>query len=342
MTEYVTYIDNLPPTDSIEVFGLHENVNITAALKDTDLFLQTMLSIQPRTAGGGAGMSRDDVVDALAKDIEDRLPKAFDVEAAGEKYPVLYENSMNTVLVQELIRFNKLLAKVRSTLADVRKALVGLVVMSFDLEAMANSMYNGAVPDLWTAVSYPSLKPLASWVTDFIARLKMFQVWLKKGSPSVYWLSGFFFTQSFLTGTLQNFARKHKIPIDELGYDFEVRPDIDEKDATTQPPDDGNYVFGLFLEGARWDIETMLIAEPFKRQLWSVMPCIHLKPTQIKKIPTDVLVYPCPLYKTSKRAGVLSTTGRSTNLVMAINLTSALSETHWVKRGVALLSQLDD
>ena len=55
--------------DDIEVFGLHSNVNITAAIKETNEFLGTMLSIQPRTSGGGGGLSREEVVDTLAKDI---------------------------------------------------------------------------------------------------------------------------------------------------------------------------------------------------------------------------------------------------------------------------------
>lgn len=46
-------------------------------------------------------------MDELAEDILSKLPEDFDVDAVVEKYPVLYEDSMNTVLRQEVIRFNR-------------------------------------------------------------------------------------------------------------------------------------------------------------------------------------------------------------------------------------------
>lgn len=73
---------------------------------------------------------------------------------------MLYEESLNTVLIQEAIRYNKLLKVIESSLKDLLKALKGLVVMSEALEKMSGSLFKNMVPAMWAGKAYPSLKPL--------------------------------------------------------------------------------------------------------------------------------------------------------------------------------------
>uniref|UniRef100_A0A670KHQ4 Dynein axonemal heavy chain 3 n=1 Tax=Podarcis muralis TaxID=64176 RepID=A0A670KHQ4_PODMU len=325
---YIDYLRSLPIITHPGVFGLHENADITKDNQETNLLFNSVLLTLPRQAGG----------EELAQDVLSKLPQDFDLEYVMEMYPVLYRESMNTVLRQELIRFNRLTEVVRSSLVNLLKAIKGQVLMSSELEDVFNSMLVGKVPPMWAAKSYPSLKPMGSYVSDLLMRLVFFQEWINHGPPIVFWISGFYFTQSFLTGVSQNYARKYTIPIDHIGFEFEV---MTQEHSMTQLPEDGAYVKGLYLEGARWDRETMRIGESFPKILYDFLPIIWLKPGESSKFLHEG-IYLCPVYKTSARRGTLSTTGHSTNYVLSIELPSDLPQKHWINRGVAALCQLDD
>ena len=86
----------LPVAALSQVFGLHDNADISKDQQGTQLLFDTLL-MTGGSGGGGGGSGEEDLVDGLVKDILKRMPANFDIEKAQYKYPVLYEESMNQV-----------------------------------------------------------------------------------------------------------------------------------------------------------------------------------------------------------------------------------------------------
>lgn len=208
-------------------------------------------------------------------------------------------------------------------------------------------MFNGKIPDIWRPLSYPSLKPLGSYCKNLIARIKFFQTWVDEGLPNNFWLPGFHFTTGFLTGVKQNFARKYTIAIDEIILDFKIHGAQCE-----EPPEDGAYTYGNFIEGCKWNYDDGYLDESDEKILFVPAPIIEVIPIHNKpkegsddegdEIDPTKPFYQAPMYRTAERKGVLSTTGHSTNFVMYVRMPTDTMERaiHWIKRGVALLNQL--
>jgi dynein heavy chain len=150
------------------VFGLHDNATLTKDQNDTNNLLQSVIDTEGGGgSGGGASGSKEEMILSVAQDIANKIPDNFDMEYAQLKYPVRWDESMNTVLCQELIRFNGLLSLMRSSLSNIQKAVKGLVVMSLELEILGNSLFVNRTPIMWKARSYPSLKPLSGYIYIF-------------------------------------------------------------------------------------------------------------------------------------------------------------------------------
>ena len=349
---YVDYIESLPLTSDPEAFGLHQNADIICAETETTEAFDTILSLQPKAVAGD-GLSREDIISDICKGIEDRLYPPFDTEAVSMAYPLTYNQCMNTVLLQECMRYNGLLKEMARTLPLLRKALKGLVTMSQDLEAMGDKLFVGGIPENWEANAYPSLKPLGPWVDELMERLAFLHDWIDNGVPACYWVPGFYFPQAFFTGVQQNYARKYTLAIDTVSFNVRVREELTredmEKAGTYESPEDGCYIWGLWLEGARWNSEIHSIDDSLPKQLYTRLPMIHMDP-QANRPPPEKGIYRLPVYKTLLRRGTLSTTGHSTNFVMWMEVPSNRAEFKnnlnqvdqdtWIRAGVGAFCAL--
>lgn len=100
-----------------------------------------MIAMQPKTSSG-KGKSREEIIGDQCKFLHSKAPKPFDIDMVQRKYPTMYEESMNTVLLQECIRYNRLLQDMQVQLPLIQRALLGEVTMSEDLEKMATSIFD--------------------------------------------------------------------------------------------------------------------------------------------------------------------------------------------------------
>jgi len=187
-SDYLAYINSLPLTTSPEIFGLHENAEIITAQNESANLLETILGMQPRTTSS-SGKSSDEVVSEILKTIEQYTPNLFDYEEVFKNFPTEYNESMNTVLIQEVIRYNNLLSIIKKHIKLLKRALSGRIVMSDEMDKIATSLYNNQVPTIWIKSGFLSLKPLMSWAQDLKERIEFFKNWIEQGTPKAFCLS---------------------------------------------------------------------------------------------------------------------------------------------------------
>ena len=84
----------------------------------------------------------------------------------------------------------------------------------------------------------------------------------------------------------------------------------------------------------------MLIWDSLHKQMDDTMPVVHFVPTQ--NFQRNTADYECPLYKTAVRAGVLTTTGASSNYIIGLDIPTERQPDYWVRMGVAALCALTE
>merc|ERR1719394_2213663 len=216
----------------------------------------------------------------------------------------------------------KVITIVRTTLADLKLAIDGTIIMNENLRDALDNMFDARIPALWRKISWQS-STLGFWFTELLERNDQFSTWIYKGRPKVFWMTGFFNPQGFLTAMKQEVTRSHK----GWALDSVITQNLItrfSKDEINKHPPEGVYIYGLFMEGANLDKRTGKIVESRTKILYESMPVIYIY--AINTVAgKDNKQYSCPIYRKPIRKDI--------NYIGSIDFESDVNPKHWVMRG---------
>ena len=198
--------------------------------------------------GGGGGITREAHIANTARDVQDKVPKEYDMMAIAKQ---MGENRTpcQIVLLQELERWNILVNFMARKLSDLQKALIGEIGMSDDLDGLGSDLFNGYLPSMFRRYVPDTQKALGGWMDHFVGRMDLYSNWIEHGEPHVMWLAGLHVPESYLTALIQTTCRRKNWPLDKSTFQTKVTG-LMSKEEVTEGLEDGCYVIGLYLEGA--------------------------------------------------------------------------------------------
>ncbi|XP_076235061.1 dynein beta chain, ciliary [Calliopsis andreniformis] len=326
---YHQYVDDYLPAESPVLYGLHPNAEIGFLTATAENLFRTLLGMLSKAAvdTSGAEISAEDKMKGIIEDLMDKLPEEFNMAELHGK--VEDRTPYVTVALQECERMNFLCEELKRSLHELDLGLKGELTINAEMEDLLNYIMIDAVPPSWAKRAYPSNLGLNSWFADMLNRINELANWTADFNlPPSVWLGGFFNPQSFLTAIMQQTARKNEWPLDKMCLHCEVLRKY--KDEITSAPREGAYINGLYMEGARWDMQAGYIMDSRFKELYPLMPVVYIRAiTQDKQELKNM--YECPVYKTRTRGPTY---------VWTFNLKTKDKASKWILAGVAILLQI--
>jgi dynein heavy chain len=361
---YINYTETDLPADSPSMFGLHPNAEIGYLTNWTSAIFDTIMVL-----GGGGGAGDEAGGGAIREKmtyLQENLPETFQmIDIADTAAPLLEGDSSPYVMVamQECQRMNNLMSEIKRSLVELDKGMKGVLNMSQTMEdliaALNLNQWPGRNPFstcLWEKKAWPSMKNLMTEYADMLLRIAQLKKWSEDlVTPYCLWLPGLFNPTSYLTAVMQVTARKTQMPLDTMTTETYVTT-YQKADYVDYYPQDGAFIHGLYIEGARWpSLEDMdgeqeevtgvpcsgVLFDSRLKELLPPMPVIYVKAVEVQPTwePSAVgylrrldYIYEAPVYLTSFRG--------HTYVFLATLKTNA-PNSKWVLTGTALLMQTD-
>jgi len=222
---------------------------------------------------------------------------------------------------------NSLIETMLATLEELDLGFKGELTMGDHMERLQDALFLDRVPGAWSKVAYPSIRGLTTWLANLKGRLEQLREWTQGPTdiPVVTWLSGLFNPTSFLTAVMQTTAQAQSLELDKLRVATEVTKRMEPSEFSAHSRD-GAYVYGLSLEGARWDMQGAMLAPSAAGEMTCLMPVINCKAAPADK--TESNIYECPCYKHLRRGPTY---------VFSAPLKTKAPAAKWVLAGTALI-----
>ena len=307
-----TYIDVVITSESPALFGLHPNAELEYRITETNTLFKNLIDLEPKEAGGASegseGSKFDDVkaeCDNIGANCADGLFDIIKMKQAREGELTPDQN----VFMQECEQMKSLCELIKKNLKDITDAIDGKLTMDERIEQLIFSISARRVPKKWITDGFATNRGLASWTKSLIARIDQLKAFESSDNvvPKVVFINRLFNPLSYLTAIRQLAARKLEQELDKL--DILTEPsNYYLKDNEPQnfvfKDSQGVPIYGLHLQGCRFDEDNKILEESRPKENYFVLPIIFCKVVGIEFLdPKKDLKnsYICPIYKTIDR-----------------------------------------
>ena len=310
--QWDAYIDVVITSESPALFGLHPNAELEYRITETNTLFRNLIDLEPKDSGssseGSEGSKYDDVkgqCDNINAQIQDGLFDIIKMKQAREGELTPDQN----VFMQECEQMKSLCELIRRNLKDITDAIDGKLTMDERIEQLIFSLSARRVPKKWISDGFATNRGLASWTTSLTARIDQLKQFESSDNvvPKVVFVNRLFNPLSYLTAIRQLAARRLEQELDKL--DILTEPSNyylkdNEPQNIVFKETQGVPIYGLHLQGCRFDEDNKILEESRPKENYFVLPIIFCKVMGIEFLdPKKDLKnsYICPIYKTIDR-----------------------------------------
>ena len=302
-----SYVEHNLPPETPAIYGLHFNAQLSLLTTEGEILFKTIGDVSG--GGGGGGGGSDDMESIVRSGVErmyDFCPEPFNIIDIESR--ITDKNPYVVCALQEAMRMTDLLVFMKRSLEELTLGLDGALNMSAAMEEVQNGIYRNSVPPSWMkqmSTRVQEVYSLSRWYRDVQERHSQLEKWTARNldHPKTVWLPGLFNAKAFITAVQQVYARANQLPLDVMAFMTEVTKVTPQE--IDKYSEEGAYIHGLTMEGARWDVQEGTVKDSNPKELRCLLPVINVIPVTTDKY--DVTgYYKCPVYMNMQRANVYS------------------------------------